>query len=137
MGAKTMTLPILFWPSVPLRDRARLPAKPGLYAVKGRFRVYYVGLSKNIRQRWTAKGQREHDRLRQAVRVPFCRIAYYPMRESAIYKAEKRLINRLNPPWNYTRVKSRWRLWVSDAIGTLIVCGCLVVTGIMIVELLG
>ena len=43
---------ILFWPSIPLTKRDRLPSKPGLYAVRWLFITWYVGKSVDLRNRW-------------------------------------------------------------------------------------
>lgn len=100
--------PIFLWRTLPLRDRANLPSKPGLYAVKSLGRVMYVGKSVNLKRRWQGSGHHRYD---QACNLVFPHLAYITMPERAIHTAEARLIDRLNTPWNDTPVPSG-RFWV-------------------------
>ena len=113
---------ILFWPSVPLSQRDRLPSKPGLYAVRWLFITWYVGKSVNLRNRWD-----DHHRYPQAKRLPWCRIAYCTMHKDAIHEAERRLIRLNKRPytWNDTRVPSKLELWRGDVIRVILSWCCL------------
>lgn len=129
-----MKLPILFWPSVSLRDHTRLPAKPGLYAVRWLFITWYVGKSVNVRDRW-----RRHHRYPQAKRLPWCRIAYCTMRESAIHDAEKRLIKLTKRwwVWNGEEVPTKRDLFISDVLGILVNWIFLAAFGVLIFSFVG
>ena len=89
------------WSSVSLADRSKLPETPGVYAViKGR-RIYYIGFSTNLSQRWRGKS---HHRFAQAQALGRPRLHYLPLSKDNARTAEKILIARHNPPWNYTKV---------------------------------
>ena len=103
--------PIFFWPRRPLHQRDQLPKGPGLYAVVSMGRVLYVGRSTSLNRRWTAKGNRQHHRLPQAQDLLWPYLHYVELPERKITVAEQRLIRRVKPPWNNTKVpKHRWSL---------------------------
>lgn len=68
----------------------------------------YVGKSVNLQHRWQGAN---HHRYRQATNLAFPRLAYIQMPEAKIHTAERRLIGRLNAPWNGTSVPKQTRLW--------------------------
>ena len=103
--------PIFFWPRRPLHQRDQLPKGPGLYAVVSMGRVLYVGRSTSLNRRWTAKGNRQHHRLPQAQDLLWPYLHYIELPERKIVATERRLIARVKPPWNNTKVpKHRWSL---------------------------
>ncbi len=103
--------PIFLWPRLPLHQRDQLPKASGLYAVVSMGRLLYVGRSTNLNRRWTAREDREHHRLPQAQDLLFPYLHYIEVPERRIAAAEKRLIARVGPPWNNTKVpKHRWSL---------------------------
>ncbi len=97
--------PIFLWRTIPLHDRNHLPSKPGLYAIKSLGRVMYVGKSADLKRRWG-----NHHRYRQASNLAWPHLAYITMSESRIHDAEKKLIARIDPPWNDKPVPSG-RIW--------------------------
>ena len=89
------------WSSVLLADRSKLPETPGVYAIiKGR-KIYYIGFSTNLNQRWRGK---KHHRFAQADALGRPRLHYLPLSKDNARVAEKILITRHSPPWNYTKV---------------------------------
>jgi excinuclease UvrABC nuclease subunit len=95
------------WPWLPVLLVRWLPAIPAVYVVRSwRGRVLYVGMSGNLRQRWS--GPTPHHRFGQ---VWWGRIAWQELppwwtrREILAY--ESYLIRRLRPALNYTRVHGR------------------------------
>ncbi len=129
--------PILFWPSAPLDQRDRLPAQPGLYAVRFLFLTFYVGKAagrNGIEQRWEGKG---HHRYAQAARLPWCRLAYYILPKDRVDIEEKRLIKIVERyPWNWNgdKVPDRWSLFANDAAWVLLWAGVLVFGGMKVIE---
>ena len=100
--------PIFLWRTIPLRDRSKLPSKPGLYAVKSLGRVMYVGKSVDLKRRWQGGSHHRYD---QACNLAFPRLAYIEVPKSEIDDEEESLIDRLDTPWNGTPVPNG-RLWV-------------------------
>ncbi|NEQ53428.1 MAG: hypothetical protein F6K11_25385 [Leptolyngbya sp. SIO3F4] len=99
---------IYLWSRVPLSQRHKLPSKSGLYAVVSCFRVMYIGKSTNLRQRWL--GDRHH-RLPQANDMVMPYLHYITLSEHKIHEVEQKLIKRVKPPWNNTKVpKHQWAL---------------------------
>lgn len=84
-------------------------------------RIVYLGKSKDIYQRWNAKGGRRHHRLDQALDLVWPRLHYVTMQESAIHDAEKAWIKRLGkPPWNYSKVqKHKWQFLEVFGVGLM------------------
>ncbi|MEM9804051.1 MAG: hypothetical protein AAF959_02140 [Cyanobacteria bacterium P01_D01_bin.56] len=99
---------IVFWKTIPLRHRHQLPARPGLYAVKSLGRVLYVGRAVDLRDRWQGSG---HHRYYQARNLAWPRLAYIELPKRAINRAERQLIERVNPPWNGSPVPKRAQWW--------------------------
>ena len=95
--------PIFLWRTISLRDRSKLPSKPGLYAVKSLGRVMYVGKSVDLKRRWQG---RAHHRYDQACNLVLPRLAYIELPKSEIDDKEESLIERLDTPWNDTPVPS-------------------------------
>ena len=129
--------PIFFWSRVPLNQRDKLPKGPGLYAVVSLGKVFYVGLSEGLRDRWRGK---HHHRLPQAQDLLFPYLHYIELPESKISAAEKRLIDRVKPPWNNTKVpKYRWSF--GELLSVAVIMFLVVVLwerwGDLLLELLG
>ena len=98
--------PIFLWRTIPLRDRAQLPKRPGLYAVKSMGRIMYIGRSNNLYRRWQGDN---HHRYPQARNLVFPHLAYITMPERKIHAAERKLIDRIDTPWNDKPVPSgKW-----------------------------
>ena len=93
--------PIIFWSSVRLRDRSRLPAKPGLYAVRSMGKTFYIGRSVNLQDRWQGDS---HHRFYMARLLPGVRLRYCVLSRAEIDSQEEDLIVKVKPPWNYTSV---------------------------------
>lgn len=90
------------WERCHLEDReSALPVLPGVYAVIEGSNIYYVGLSRCLRERW--KSDRHH-RYPQAASLDSPQIAWLPCEEYAIADVERQLINELAPPWNYSSI---------------------------------
>lgn len=123
--------PIFLWHTIPFSKRHKLPQRSGLYAVKSLGRVKYVGRATDLRDRWQGRG---HHRYPQARNLLWPRLAYIELPKHRINEEEDRLIARLSPPWNGSRVPARW--WVKFR-GTVLVWGVLVGVGVLIVEFLG
>lgn len=105
----------LLWPSLALHNRASLPPLPGVYVCRPWFglgRARYVGMSMNLRQRWS--GPTPHHRLAQ---MPgHTRIQFYAFPGATLAELrgiEALLIARLRPRLNYTPIRRRWlrRAW--------------------------
>ncbi|MEM7792851.1 MAG: GIY-YIG nuclease family protein [Cyanobacteria bacterium P01_C01_bin.118] len=110
------------WASVLLEDRRRLPRKSGVYAVISRRRIYYVGVSINLNQRWRGRG---HHRYIQASQLGRPSLHYLLLPKDEARSLEKALIARYNPPWNYSKVPverraSGWRRGLMMATGALV-----------------
>ena len=111
--------PIFLWPRLPLHRRHRLPSRSGLYAVVSCGRVFYVGMSKTLRDRWQG---RAHHRLPQAQDLLWPYVHYIEVPESRLRAAELRLKHRVKPPWNDTKVpRWRWSLWELASVGMMVV----------------
>ena len=89
------------WASVRLEDRARLPQTSGVYAVIKRKKIYYIGFSTNLNRRWRGKS---HHRFAQTARLQQPNLHYLPLSKDHARTAEKILIARYSPPWNYSKV---------------------------------
>lgn len=89
------------WASVRLEDRSRLPQAPGVYAVIKRKKIYYIGFSTNLNRRWRGKG---HHRFVQADKLGHPSLHYLLLSKEQARAAEKMLITRYSPPWNYSKV---------------------------------
>ncbi|NEQ51287.1 MAG: GIY-YIG nuclease family protein [Leptolyngbya sp. SIO3F4] len=110
------------WASVLLADRSKLPRKPGVYAVIKQRKIYYIGMSTNLNQRWCGKS---HHRFLQAQNLRYPSLHYVLLPRDEARALEKFLIAKYNPPWNYSKVPelrkiSRWRR-------ALIMAACLLV----------
>ena len=110
------------WASVLLENRSKLPRKSGVYAVISRRKIYYVGISINLNQRWRGKG---HHRFIQASQLGRPCLHYLLLPKQEARSLEKTLIARYSPPWNYSKVPveprvSEWRRGLMVATGTLV-----------------
>ncbi|MEM1255125.1 MAG: GIY-YIG nuclease family protein [Cyanobacteria bacterium P01_H01_bin.21] len=110
------------WSSVSLADRNNLPETSGVYAVIQGRKIYYIGFSTNLNQRWRGKS---HHRFAQADALGRPRLHYLPLSKHDARTAEKLLITRHSPPWNYTKVpvvrKLNWvRRSLMAAVGLLV-----------------
>lgn len=89
------------WDSVRLEDRSNLPQTTGVYAVIKRKKIYYIGFSTNLNQRWRGK---RHHRFAQADKLGGSRLHYLPLSRDYAQATEKLLITKYRPPWNYSKV---------------------------------
>lgn len=111
------------WASVSLEERGSLPRKSGVYAVVSRRKIYYVGVSINLNQRWRGKG---HHRFNQASQLRRASLHYFLLPKQEARSLEKALIMKYAPPWNYSKVPGehrvpRWRRGLMVATGALVV----------------
>ena len=111
------------WESVSLKNRGRLPRQSGVYAVVSHRKVYYVGVSVNLNQRWRGRG---HHRFLQASRLGRPSLYYFLLPKQEARSLEKTLIAKYDPPWNYSKVPvthraSRWHRGLMMATGGLVV----------------
>lgn len=91
--------PIWRWRRLPFSRRSRLPDEPGIYAICSLGQVYYIGLASSLLKRW--KGDRHH-RYHVARWVPFAHLRYIEVPEASLRACENYLIEKVDPPWNYT-----------------------------------
>jgi hypothetical protein len=110
------------WASVLLEDRSRLPRQSGVYAVVNRRKIYYIGVSVNLNQRWRGKG---HHRFMQASHLDRPSLHYCLLPREETRPLEKVLIAKYNPPWNYSKVPGShkvpgWRRGLMAATGMLV-----------------
>lgn len=100
------------WFKVRFRKHLSLPDEPGVYAIKRGREILYIGMSGDLKARWSGKGDRRHGRYWLSSLVA-THIAYFPTRD---YEAlEKRLIAKHSPPWNYKTYPAFWnsnRSWL-------------------------
>ena len=110
------------WASVSLAERNKLPRKSGVYAVIKYRRIYYIGISINLNQRWRGKG---HHRFLQADRLRRPSLHYFLVPKAEARALEKILITKYNPPWNYSKVptgpQASWGRWGLMAAAGLLV----------------
>jgi excinuclease UvrABC nuclease subunit len=95
------------------QNRTLIPPSPGIYRLQQRsilgWREVYVGQSVNVRQRWTAKGDRRHQHLTQWQRNQgIMRLLVQPCWPCNLDYREAVAIQRLNPRLNKLRPKPRW-----------------------------
>ena len=110
------------WESLPLEERSKLPAKPGVYAVMRHRKIYYIGFSSNLNQRWRGKG---HHRFIQADKLRNPRLHYLLLPKDQVRAVEKLLIAQYKPRWNYSKIPtprkiSWWRNLLMVATGILV-----------------
>jgi Flp pilus assembly protein TadB len=92
---------IFFLPSKAIAKLHELPVGSGVYYVTAFWRLFYVGKARNLRRRW----QKNHQRYNQfKILSPFGRLHFKVMPAHKIDDFEKKEIQRLNPPWNYSPV---------------------------------
>ncbi|NEP63866.1 MAG: GIY-YIG nuclease family protein [Symploca sp. SIO2G7] len=114
------------WASVELEERSRLPHRSGVYAVINHRKIYYIGFSSNLNQRWRGKG---HHRFAQADRLKQPRLHYLLLPKTQARTLEKTLISRYRPLWNYSKVPVvRQVCWWRNL---LIAAACLVVVFVL------
>lgn len=100
-----ITRPPALLRSVPLESRSQLPKRPGVYYVIQRWKpwkVLYVGMSGNMRQRWTATGKDwQHHKLEPLSRMSGIRIHFRTTRSRKMAaRLEAIDIVRYKPPLN-------------------------------------
>ena len=110
------------WASVLLEDRNRLPRESGVYAVVKRGKIYYIGVSGNLNQRWAGKG---HHRFSQADGLGKPRLHYLLLPGQQAKSFEKMLIAKYSPLWNYSKVPAGprvpwWQRGLMVATGLLV-----------------
>lgn len=84
-------------------DLKNLPKKSGVYFVVRKGEVIYVGLSKNLRSRWNAKGTAEHkviSKLKENAEINGCRLYYRSVPKYNLDYIERLEILRFNPKHN-------------------------------------
>lgn len=92
-----------FLPKVSLRDRASLPERPGIYYACDRGgTIRYVGMSNNLRRRWTAKGDREHHKLKELEGINGVFLKYRLVPEHRLEYEEALDIQRFQPDLNHS-----------------------------------
>jgi len=99
-----------YWAKLPLENKSDLPSVSGIYAVMAEGYIYYIGRSKNIRNRWA-----RHHRHRQAQSLFRGCIAYKAFPEADLARVEQDFIDRLDPVWNGTEVPSESEIFVPQA----------------------
>lgn len=101
---RVFDLPPFFRPSVSLRNKARLPAKPGIYYVIQWWKPLnplYVGMSGNLRARWNSRNYGEHHHYSALARRVGVRLHYRITRSrSTAERLEAIEIRRYRPPLN-------------------------------------
>lgn len=110
------------WESVSLEKRSGLPAQSGVYAVMRYRKIYYIGFSSNLNQRWRGQG---HHRFAQAKRLRQPRLHYVLLPKGQARSVEKQLIAHYKPLWNYSKIPtprraSWWRHLLMVATGVLV-----------------
>ncbi len=111
------------WAAVRLDKRSGLPQTAGVYAVIKRKKIYYIGFSTNLNRRWRGKG---HHRFAQANQLGQPNLHYLPLSKEYARAAEKILIAKYRPPWNYSKVpvvvkKINWIKRIAMAAAGLLV----------------
>lgn len=110
------------WASVLLVDRSKLPRKSGVYAVLKQEKIYYIGMSTNLNQRWCGTG---HHRFPQAENLRCPSLHYVLLPKDDARALEKILIAKYSPPWNYSKIPvlrkiQWWRRLLMMAAGLLV-----------------
>jgi hypothetical protein len=83
-------------PSVPLKNRSKLPAEPCIYfAIDSQDVIQYIGRTVNAKARWT-----RHHRRFDLEMIGGVKIAYLMVDKSLLNEVEKALINWFDPPLN-------------------------------------
>ena len=118
------------WKMCVLKERiSRLPKKPGLYAIlnKNSKRIYYIGKSINLRNRW--KWNSSHHRFKQACKLRDPKIAWIEIPKSKIHNLELEYIKKYKPIWNNTPIKSKKKINLKRNLNCfllgVLVCLCL------------
>ena len=91
--------PIWRWDYLSFKRRSELPPTSGIYAVCAGKDIYYIGLASNLYNRWRGC---KHHRYHVARLVPFSYLRYIEVPEPSLRNCENYLIQKLDPPWNYT-----------------------------------
>lgn len=92
-------------PALPFEDKAQLPSRAGVYFVtRLSEEIIYVGKTNNFNTRWIA--HHKISDIREKYNSEEILIAYCPLRDSEIDKAEALLINKFSPPLNVMLVPS-------------------------------
>lgn len=95
------------WPILPLTDRTKLPAQPGIYiVVDAEDEVWYVGLSVNIKVRWNGKSHHRYQQLSRANNKKQYKLCWQIFPISQLKEQEQKYINLFKPHLNYSRVKT-------------------------------
>ena len=93
-----------------------------MYAIVKQKKIYYIGFSSNLNQRWRGKG---HHRFLQADRLGYSSLHYLPLPKQRAKEFEKLLIAEYDPPWNYSKVpvlhKVSWIRRLAAAAACLLV----------------
>jgi hypothetical protein len=97
---------LFFLPSKPIDRLGELPDGAGIYYVTACWRVFYVGKSKNLRQRW--KTHHRHPEF--AALQPFGRLHYRRLPLNRLHTYELTEIRRLRPLWNYQAIAGFWQI---------------------------
>ncbi len=101
---RILDLPPFFRPSVSLRNKSKLPPKPGIYyAIQWwkPLKPLYVGMSGNLRARWNSRNYGEHHHYSALARRFGVRLHYRITRtRSAAERLEAIEIRRYRPPLN-------------------------------------
>ncbi|MCY7321543.1 MAG: hypothetical protein LH660_07015 [Phormidesmis sp. CAN_BIN36] len=93
LTVRIFDLPPFFRPSVSLRNKGRLPAKPGVYyAIQWwkPLKPLYVGMSGNLRARWNSRSYGEHHHYSALARRFGVRLHYVLLKLNRPQKDSKR-----------------------------------------------
>lgn len=89
--------------SIPLQDRHLLPSVSGVYFVFYNGKIEYIGISKNIFQRW-----QQHECCIYLESPPKCRLAWFVIEnDKEREKTEKDLIEKFQPRINIQNISRR------------------------------
>lgn len=91
------------YPWVPLSQVDQLPEAPGVYYAMRLWQIEYIGMSKNLRQRWTASGQRMHDHKQGLIDRGWIKLHYRLVSLERVAFIEALEIQRFQPSRNTAR----------------------------------
>lgn len=108
---------VLFYPSVSMSERQKLPRRSGVYYLRLGFQIQYIGQSTSLWHRWTNEGDWKHKQRIRIERSPNqkrYRLHYRSIPKRKLDWVEYSEIERFNPPYNVKRVNPQtcvdWQL---------------------------
>ncbi len=94
------------WSSLPLTERAQLPAHPGIYVIVDvQDEVWYVGRTINLKARWNGNSHHRYRQLSRANHQRRYKIHWQVFPADQLQAQEQQYIHLFNPHLNYSRVK--------------------------------